>query len=71
MRHASRIAWIAVPASIPPGVDANSTSTRTPGAARQLPLVLVVTLVVCVLPAFVAPLLVTADGIRSVIAAWC
>ncbi|MEP6953196.1 MAG: HD-GYP domain-containing protein [Solirubrobacteraceae bacterium] len=35
---------------------------------RQLPLVLGVTLLVCVLPAFVAPRLVTADGIRSVIA---
>jgi len=50
-------------------VEASPTTKRTRSAVRQLPLVLVVTLVVCVLPAVVAPLLVTADGIRSVVAA--
>src|SRR6476619_3633108 len=69
MRHASRIAWNVTWMSIPPGVEASPTTKRTHSAVRQLPLVLAVTLVVCVLPAFVAPLLVTADGIRSVVAA--
>ena len=46
----------------PSGVDENPTTPGTAGAVRQLPLVLAVTLVVCVLPALVAPRLVTATG---------
>jgi putative nucleotidyltransferase with HDIG domain len=68
MRHASSRAWDGREASIPRGVDANPTTPRGASAVRQLPLVLAVTLVVCVLPAFAAPRLVTSDGIRAVIA---
>ena len=50
-------------------MDASPTTPRTRSAAWQLPLVLVVTVVVCVLPAVVAPRLVAADGLRSVVVA--